>query len=304
MPTQQINAPEQAVPTLFAGAMWNGRIEPTVSAGGITVTLKTAAGNDPSQDDKVYIRIGNTVRTISSALSVSKPSGTNWCNSGSSELSTKEIDYFVYLVWNTTPNPDVVDIGFSRIPYGNVYGDFSSTGTDEKFLAHANGSDPLSADDVVNIGRFAATLSATPFVWSVPTFTSTNLKQRPTYETRPLNWTPTYSGSGLLTYTSVTTLIARYVLRERKTEIEVDATGTLGGTADSRVGFTLPFEGVNAGVSPPPIIGAGWNGNANKMCVCFILPATPDLGGLFNFDLSNWANSGEANIRATGFYEI
>ncbi|MFZ2881563.1 MAG: hypothetical protein WA019_00665, partial [Candidatus Moraniibacteriota bacterium] len=39
----------------------------------------------------------------------------------------------------------------------------------------------------VNIGRFAATLSAsTAYNWSVPTFTDTNLVNRPIYETRQL----------------------------------------------------------------------------------------------------------------------
>jgi hypothetical protein len=37
-------------------------------------------GSDPSVSNPVYIRIGDTVRSITSALSVTKNAGTNWFN--------------------------------------------------------------------------------------------------------------------------------------------------------------------------------------------------------------------------------
>lgn len=163
------------------GFLINGKIEVT-DAAGITVAIKTLAGTDPSASDPVYVRIGDTVRTISAALSVSKADGTNWCNAGSAELATKEIDYFVYLGYNAT---DGVVLGFSRFPGANQYSDFSATTTNEKYCAISTITNAAATDYYENVGRFAATLSAgAGYTWSVPTYTAANLIQRPIYETR------------------------------------------------------------------------------------------------------------------------
>lgn len=183
----ELNAPQ--------GFLLNGKIVPSVSSNNLTVALRTLAGTDPSTSDPIYIRIGDTVRSITSALSVTKNAGTNWCNAGSSELATKEIDYFVYLGYNAT---DGVVIGFSRIPYGALYSDFSATTTDEKYCAISTITNASASDVYENVGRFAATLSAgAGYTWSVPTFTASNLIQRPIYETRWLeNVGKMYGDSG------------------------------------------------------------------------------------------------------------
>lgn len=281
------------------------KLSVTVSSNNLTVALKHVNGTDPSTTNPIWFLINSTWRACTAALSVTKNAGTNWFNSGGSELATKEIDYFAYIIWNTTPATDIIDLAFSRLPWGRVFSDFSTTTTAEKCIAWANASQPTGTDDCILIGRFAATLSATAsFNWSVPTFTSANLIHEPVYETRWLDWTPAYSGSGSLTYTSVSTLEARYRLtRAKSVEIQQSASGTLGGTASTRIGFTLPFEGEQAGLATPPIIGSGWNGNANTMCVAFLTGATPDRCDLFNYNLGNWANTGTATTRATGFYE-
>lgn len=174
------NAPE--------GFLINGKIVVT-DAAGITVAIKTLAGTDPSATDPVYCRIGDTVRSITAALSVAKADGTNWCNAGSAELATKEIDYFVYLGYNAT---DGVVIGFSRFPGANSYDDFSATTTNEKYCAISTITNAAATDYYEVIGRFAATLSAgAGYTWSVPTYTAKNLIQRPIYETRVLAYTPT-----------------------------------------------------------------------------------------------------------------
>ncbi len=171
------------------GVMYNGKLSVTVSSNDLVVTIKTIAGADPSNDSPVYIRIGDTVRTITAATSFTLADGTNWFNAGSAELGTKEIDYFAYLVWDS--NSSVVAISASRIPYGNLVSDFSGTTTNEKYLVnHANFT---STDEVEVIGRFAATLSlsGTSHLWTVPTFTAINLIQRPIYETRVLDFLST-----------------------------------------------------------------------------------------------------------------
>lgn len=177
------------------GFMLNGKISVTVASNNLTVAIKTLANADPSSGDPVYIRINNTVRSITAALSVTKNAGTNWFGSGASEHATIERDYFVYLIWNTTPATDIVDIGFALRPHFRVYSEASSTSTSDSYLAYGNASAPTSTDNMVVIGRFAATLSAgAGYTWTVPTFTSANLIQRPIDRTRWISWTPTYTG--------------------------------------------------------------------------------------------------------------
>jgi hypothetical protein len=174
------------------GYLLNGKICVTVASNNITVAIKTLSGNDPSIYDTVFCRIGDTVRSITSTLSVTKNAGTNWFNSGSFELAMNEVDYFVYLGYNTT---DGVTIGFARLPYANQYSNFSTTTTNEKYCAISTVTNAISGDCYENIGRFTATLSVgAGYTWSVPTFSPNNLIQRPIFFTRRLNWAPTWVG--------------------------------------------------------------------------------------------------------------
>lgn len=174
------------------GFLLNGKIVPSVASNNLTVAIKGMDGNDPSATNPVFVRIGSTIRSITTALSVTKNAATNWCNAGGSELATKEIDYFTYIGYNAT---DGVVIGFSRISYANLYSDFSATSTNEKYCAISTITNAAAGDDYGVIGRFAATLSAgAGYTWSVPTFTSANLVQRPVYQTRWLDWAPVIVG--------------------------------------------------------------------------------------------------------------
>lgn len=56
-------------------------------------------------------------------------------------------------------------------------------------------------------------------------------------------WTPSYSGNDLMTYTSVTTLIASYRRRGPVIQFYIYATGTVGGTPSSLLQASLPVEG-------------------------------------------------------------
>jgi hypothetical protein len=238
-----------AIVSAFAlpqGYLINGLIQVSVTSNNLTVAIKGLDGNNPSASNPVYVRINNTIRAITAALSVTKNAGTNWCNSGSAELATKEIDYFVYLIWNTTPATDIIDIGFSRIPYARVYSEFSGTSTNEAYLAQGNASTPTSTDDCVVIGRFAATLSAgAGYTWSVPTFTTANLIQRPIFETRWLDFAPVHSRTGT-NYTNLPTQNARsyritydlMILKETHSQ-----NATPGGTGDQQ--FTIPWTPPN-----------------------------------------------------------
>jgi len=179
-----LNAPQ--------GFLINGQIERTVASNNLTVAIKTLAGTNPSTTDPVYVRIGNTIRSITAALSVTKNAGTNWFGSGNTTIATTEMDYFVYLCWNTTDS--AVTISFSRIPSGRTYADFSTTSTVKNYWA-GSGSAPASTDEVENIGRFGAILSATAsFNWSLPG--TSVVVSRPTYETRTFSFTNAGSAGG------------------------------------------------------------------------------------------------------------
>lgn len=172
------------------GQLINGKIVTSVASNDLTVAIKTLAGNDPSSSSPVYVRINNTIRTITAALSVTKNDGTNWFGAGGSQFATLEIDYFVYLGYNTTDA--AVSIGFARIPYGRLYSDFSATSTNEKYLAYS-GSAPASTDEFDVVGRFNAILSATAsFNWSLPA--TSIIIQKPIYHTRWLTYVVTWAG--------------------------------------------------------------------------------------------------------------
>ncbi len=235
------------------GALINGKISVTVSANDLIVALKTWADADPSAGDPVKVYIAGNERTITSALSVTVADGANSFNAGSAELATKAIDYFVYLSWRAASS--AVVIGFSRIPFARLYSDFSSTATNEKYGAFSTA--PASTDDVVNIGRFEATLSAgAGYTWTVPTFTSANLKQSPTFESRWLTYVPAWSGLSSMTVTGVTVSHAKYKVRTGN-DVELDVVSsafTIGGTPSSLIYMTLPFS---SSQSDFPLISGG-----------------------------------------------
>jgi len=222
------------------GFLINGKIVPSVASNNLTVAIKGMDGNDPSASNPVYVRIGDTVRTLTAALSVTKNAGTNWFNAGATELATKEIDYFVYLGYNTT---DGVVIGFGRIPSANEYGDFSTTSTNEKYCAISTTTNAVSGDDYELVGRFAATLSAgAGYTWSVPTFTNKNLIQRPIYETRFLSYVPTLTWSaGVAPSGSPGINTHTYKITYNNMHVSNFVDGYSAGTSVTRVQITTPI---------------------------------------------------------------
>lgn len=230
----KFNAPE--------GFLLNGKIVPSVASNNLTVALKGLDGNDPSATNPIYIRIGDTVHSITGALSVTKNAGTNWFNAGSAELATKEIDYFVYLGYNAT---DGVVIGFSRIPYATQYNQFSATTTNEKYCAISTISNAAAGDVYTVVGRFAATLSAgAGYTWTVPTFTSINLIQRPIFKTRWLSFIPQCSGASPMTYTvsdSGVGVGTMYMINGDTCSFITFIQGATTGTASITIYTSLPF---------------------------------------------------------------
>lgn len=226
------------------GFLINGKIVPSVSSNNLTVAIKGIDGNDPSATNPVYCRIGGVVRSITSALSVTKNAATNWFNSGSTELATQEIDYFVYLGYNAT---DGVVVAFSRIANADQYSIFSVTSTNEKYAAISTITTAAATDYYNVVGRFAATLSAgAGYTWSVPTFTASNLIQRPIYETRSLTYAPTWTTAGGNFTNNPSTTYLKYKLVNNL--VKLDTYGVFNATSggSGRVLMSIPFTALNA----------------------------------------------------------
>ena len=139
----------------------------SVASGNLTVALKNFEGNDPTASKPVKIQIGDTVRTLSRALSYVANSWINYFNLWSAELATKEADIFVYLRWDTWSNQIELDV--SRYPNATVSWDFVQNNFNEKWYWVSAFAWSPTTDKEQNIGRFNAILSAGAwYTWSIP----------------------------------------------------------------------------------------------------------------------------------------
>lgn len=234
--------------------MRNGIIVVTNPSSDLVISIKTLAGTDPSATDPVKVRINSVERTITAALSVTIPDGTNTFDAGSAVLATKEIDLFVYLSWRAASS--TVVLGTSRIPWGTVYSDFSGTATNQKYAAFS--TTPASTDDCVVVGRIAATLSAgAGYTWtstsqSAPT--STNTIQRPIYETRWLilaapNFTVSTIDNGAGGQPPINEF--RYRFSGRKVDAHISGNGVKAGA-----GNYFTFASADLPMAPSNLTGA------------------------------------------------
>lgn len=277
------------------------KISVTVSANDLIVALKHEDGADPSTDRPLYFKIGDSLRACTAALSKTLADGTNWFNAGSAELATKEVDYFVYAIWNTT-GTDIVDLGFARVPYFSVYSDASGTTTNEKYLAYANASAPTSTDDMVNIARFTAILSAgAGYTWTVPTFTTANLVNRPTFETRWSTWTPTFTGFSA----NPTSLLNRYRINGRVCMI-VHTEGSNGTSNATGFTISLPLSCSASSATGYVLCGLAVDNNALLASSVTVLAASASAITLYpsNTTFGNWTNSGGKRASFELYYEI
>lgn len=277
---------------LARGQMINGKLSVTVVSNDLVLAIKTIAGGDPSVSDPVYVRIGDTIRSITSFLSITLADGTNWMNLGSTGLGTIEQDLFAYVVWDS--NSSIVALAHSRIPYGNLVSDFSSTTTNEKYLAGYSGF--TSTDEVEVIGRFAATLSlsGTGHLWIVPTFTAANLIQKPIYTTRKLAWNPTVTAQ-TGTPTSVTTL-CYYKLNYDEITYNPDIAVNNAGTASGHMKVSSPMNAAVVSAGSGREIAATGKGLSTNIYA-------PDGNIYINFydGTTVWVNGHEVNATIRGF---
>jgi hypothetical protein len=245
----RLNNIEDGIERLFQAGTTPYRLSVTVASNNLTVALKNQNGDDPSASVPVRVQIGDTVREVTAALSVTAPAATNWCNAGSSELATREIDWFAYLGYNATVG---VVIGFARFPYASLYSDFSATATNEKHCRISNITSAVAGDPYTLIGRFAATLSGgAGYTWSVPTYTNKNLIHRPINSTRQLEYTTTVTYSGGTTNpTSNTVSVSRYSIIDTDFRVHIQSALVRGSGDRSVHTYTLPWASFSVGTSP------------------------------------------------------
>jgi hypothetical protein len=212
------------------GFLVNGEISRTVSSNNLTLAIKTLAGTDPSSSDPVYIRLANTVYTLTAALSVTMNAATNWFNLGATYLATKENYLFIYLGVKSGS----LFIGASRVPYGLLYSDLSATSTNDLYFACS--VTPNATDPIAVIGSCNVILSATAsFNWSVP---GTSVIKDFPHDTTPwLDFVLDYTGWAATPSASV----IKYKIIDDTFSINFNMTGTSNSATSS---INLPFNSV------------------------------------------------------------
>lgn len=274
----------------------------TVTSGNLTVSLKNYLWEDPSAARPVKVQIWGVVRTITSALSVVQISGGTVFNSGSAELSTKEIDYFVYLFhYSNKSGGAKVWIWFSRVPSFNTISEtWIWLPSSERFFQFDwDGVNiPPWTESVVNIGRFNAILSDWPgYTWSIPT--TSVIISKPIIETRWLDFTTIPTSP--MTLSSIVTEIAKYRIYGESIEYNYHFTCTSSGTASTYVVHWVPFSRKNTNSYQTVWSATGydtsdfilinvWNGWSTNQIL---------LWKIWNYALTTWLT-----VRSNWFYQI
>lgn len=124
-------------------------------------------------------------------------------------------------------------------------------------------------------------------------------------EGRWFGWTPTYSASGSMTYTSTTTLLARFSTSNKVCVFELACDGTTGGTANNQIYASLPVK------QSSNLSGATDNGTACRIVVgganavgLSVFNSDGLRVGFLKSDASNWPLSATNRGYQIGSYEI
>jgi len=229
----------------------NGKIVPSVASNNLTVAIKTLTDTDPSATNPVGIWIGNTLRWITSALSITANGGTNYLGLGATELQTQTNNLFAYLQWNTTTNS--LNLLLSKYCHAKKMSTFTNSNTNEKgAIGIVNYN---SNNDVVLIDRFDAVLNASNN-WT----SAGNVYGQPILETDWLTFEGSiYGGSTRWTKGNGTTQ-CRYKITGNT--ITVTHLITLGSTSSIPATSTLHLDTPFGVASNFASVGAGWIQNS------------------------------------------
>lgn len=150
----------------------------------------------------------------------------------------------------------------------------------------------LGASEIISGNTYTAVYESSTNAWllqsvSTPTWT---------------NWTPTLSAAGAMTYTSTTITKARYYRVGKLVFYAISITGTVGGTPNTYLSFTLPIATVSGYQNPAGIFvvdgGAtpntvsGWNNYGSTTRV-----------DVYRYDKASYT-AGVAGYHLNGFYEV
>lgn len=118
-----------------------------------------------------------------------------------------------------------------------------------------------------------------------------------------LTWSPSYSCSGTMTYTSVNTIFARYLKIGKLVHFKIRAIGTTGGVASTTIYATLPYPPMYNDEErfPATIVDAA------TAYVNASIAANGTTEGLLAFGVNaaggNWSLGAGRIITSTGFYQ-
>lgn len=110
------------------------------------------------------------------------------------------------------------------------------------------------------------------------------------------SWTPTYAGSGSMTWTSITTNHALYCQIGKVVFFSIRAQGTFGGTAAATITFTLP-------ITPTQVVGGA----------CLIDDGSRVSGNWLNsggtalvnrYDATNFSLGTSRGLTVSGCYQV
>lgn len=111
------------------------------------------------------------------------------------------------------------------------------------------------------------------------------------------SWTPTYTASGLMTISSVTTTYAKYFKLGNLVFFQLEATGTTGGVASTDIYFTLPVNAIQAAGTFSASVVDTLNIGASAF-----LNSTSQVG-VRRFDVGVFGVGAGRVIKCMGFYQ-
>ena len=213
----------------------------TVATSDLTVKVTHLDGNDPSAVRPMYFKIGNTIVSAVSALSITIVDGTNWFNAGGANHATLAVPYFVYVVWDSDSSAVALTIG--RKPYYRIVTTGMATTTSENHIY--NYANFTAGDNMANIGYFEAVLSAgAGYTWTVPPFKLNNLRHEPTYESQLMTFTISIAAGNLTSGAGTPTtipVVAQYKISGNLVFVKYLITCTTIGTASGAMTVATPL---------------------------------------------------------------
>ena len=112
------------------------------------------------------------------------------------------------------------------------------------------------------------------------------------------NYTPTFSASGSMTYSSISITHAKFSIKGRTVHVDIRATGTTGGTASNTLLFTLPIEAIISSTT-----GTGVFSDPGNIGVLIFLNSTTECS-IRRYDSTNLSLGASRAMVANAVYEM